>query len=66
MATAVCDGGAWDGGARDDDGGSLPPKLSLCNRPPSSSLDREWRRTGAVRALYSPGPLVPVGNTSRD
>jgi hypothetical protein len=33
----VGDDGAWDGGARDGDGGSLLPELGLCATPSSSS-----------------------------
>jgi hypothetical protein len=47
-------------------GGSLPPELGLWAAPSSSSLDREWRRTGVVRHLYTPGPLVSVGNAIWD
>jgi hypothetical protein len=30
------------------------------------SSGSRWRRHGAVRALYTPGPLVSVGNAIRD
>jgi hypothetical protein len=67
--------GAGSGGAGGVDAGgvgaggvtSLPPELALETAAPSSfSSGSGWRRRGAVRRLYTPGPLVPVGNVIRD
>jgi hypothetical protein len=63
-------GGASGGGARGVGAGgvtSLPPELALETAAPSSSSSGSgWRRQGAVRRLYTPGPLVPVGNVILD
>jgi hypothetical protein len=56
------DGGA---GAGYDDGGSLLPELGLW----AMRLCLLWigmEKAGAVRAIYTPGPLVPVDKEARD
>jgi hypothetical protein len=41
-------------------------KLSLVSGLLRLCLDREWRRAGEGTSFYTLGPLVPVGNPSRD
>jgi hypothetical protein len=65
-ATATADGASAGDGA----GGvtSLPPELDWNRRARLRllCLDRDGEGTGRCARLYSPGPLVPVGNTIRD
>jgi hypothetical protein len=64
----VGDGGVGAGGDNGVGGvTSLPLELALETIAPlSSSSGSGWRREGAVRRLYTLGPLVSVGNTIRD
>jgi hypothetical protein len=53
-------------GVGNGDSTSLPPELARNDGLRLLRLDRGWRRQGRCTRLYSPGPLVPVGNTIRD
>jgi hypothetical protein len=74
VGATMVDGGAGatttDGGASvgDSVGGVtlLPLELALVAAPLSSSSRSRMEKAGAVHAIYTPGPLFPVGNTIRD